>query len=226
MNTKAANLTCLAFIAALIAYVVYLYPGLPDPLPTHWDINGNPNDYMTRLNGVLVMGSVPIFSVLIFKLIPHMSPRGFRTEEFASVINALMVGMVVFGSIVAVIALNAAIRPDMNLSKVIFVLVGLLLIFVGNFMGKFRKNFFIGIRTPWTLASDEVWVKTHRLGGWCMVAAGLIMTGVTFLVSDPTWVIFVVVGLVLIPVVYSYFAYRALEGFGPDPEVADDELDA
>ena len=224
MNTKTANLICLTFIASLIAYIVYLYPSLPEPLPTHWDINGNPNDYMTRLSGVLVMGSVPIFSVLILKLIPHISPRGFRTDEFASVINALMVGMVIFGSIIAVIALNAAIRPDINLSRVVFVLVGLLLIFIGNFMGKFRKNFFVGIRTPWTLASDEVWVKTHRLGGWCMVAAGLIMAGVSFVVNDPTWVIFVVVGLVLIPVVYSYFAYRALEGFGPDPEVRDEDL--
>jgi len=97
-----------------------------------------------------------------------------------------------------------------------------LLMFVGNYMGKIRKNFFIGIRTPWTLASDEVWAKTHRLGGWCMVAAGLAMAAGAFADVVTDWIVLIVVGIVLIPVVYSYFAYRALEGFGPDPKINDD----
>lgn len=222
MSTKLANFISAAVIAALIAYIVYLYPSLPDPLPTHWDAAGNPNDYMSRLSGVIAFASIPCFGVFLFKLIPIISPHGFRTEEFASVINALMVGFVVFGSAIAIVALNTALGSDVNISKVVFGCVGLLLIFMGNYMGKFRKNFFIGIRTPWTLASDEVWAKTHRLGGWCMVAAGLAMVAAAFIEGDTSWIIFVVVGIVLIPVVYSYFAYRALEGFGPDPKINDD----
>lgn len=222
MNTKSANLVCLAFIAALIAYIVYLYPSLPDPLPTHWDGAGNVNAYMSKFSGAITFAAIPFFSVLLFKLIPIISPRGFRTEQFASVVNALMVGMVVFGSVIAVAALHAALGSDVNISKVVFFCVGLLLVFIGNFMGKFRKNFFIGIRTPWTLASDEVWAKTHRLGGWCFVAAGLLMVAMSFVGGNQEWVVFIVVGAALIPVVYSYFAYRGLEGFGPDPEINED----
>jgi uncharacterized membrane protein len=219
MNTKSANLVCMAFIAALIAYIVTLYPSLPDPLPTHWDGAGNVNGYMSKIWGTITFVSVPFFSVLLFKLIPIISPRGFRTEQFASVINSLMVVMVVFGSVIAVVALNVALGSDVNITKVVFFCVGLLLIFIGNFMGKFRKNFFIGIRTPWTLANDEVWAKTHRLGGWCFVGAGLLMAAMSFVGGNQEWVVFVVVGAALIPVVYSYFAYRGLEGFGPDPEI-------
>ena len=222
MNTKPANLISAAVIAALIAYIVYLYPSLPDPLPTHWDAAGNPNDYMSRLSGVIALASVPCFAVLLFKLIPVISPHGFRTEGFARVINALMVGVVVFGSVITVFALNASLGSGVDISKAVLVSVGLLLMFMGNYMGKVRKNFFIGIRTPWTLASDEVWAKTHRLGGWCMVAAGLAMAAGAFADVVIDWIVFVVVGIVLIPVVYSYFAYRALEGFGPDPKINDD----
>jgi uncharacterized membrane protein len=222
MNTKTANLVCAAFIAALIGYIVYIYPDLPDPMPTHWDAAGRANGFMSRLSGVLAFASIPIFGVLLFKIIPVISPRGYRTDLFADVVNALMVGVVVFGSVIGVVALNAALGSGVNINTAVFVSIGLLLIFMGNYMGKFRKNFFIGIRTPWTLASDEVWVKTHRLGGWCFVAAGIVMLVSAFAKGDSIWIVLLVVGFALIPVVYSYFAYRALEGFGPDPEIEDD----
>ena len=177
---------------------------------------------MDKTVGTIVFLAVPLLSFVLFKLIPIISPRGYRTEQFASVLNTLMLGLVAFGCVIAVVALQAAIGADINISKVVFVCVGLLFIFIGNFMGKFRKNFFIGIRTPWTLSSDEVWGKTHRVGGWCMVAAGLLMGAGAFIATDLEWLIFGVISLVLIPVVYSYFAYRSLEGFETDSENKDE----
>jgi uncharacterized membrane protein len=90
---------------------------------------------------------------------------------------------------------------------------------MGNFLGKVRKNFFLGIRTPWTLASDEVWAKTHRLGGWCFVIAGVLVALSAVLVPDVQWLVYIIIGMALIPVVYSYIAYRKIEGFAPDPEI-------
>ena len=227
MNTRTANLICAAFIAALVAYVAYVFPGLPDPMPTHWDSAGNANGYMTRTSGAATLIAVPVFSILVFKIIPIISPRGYRTEQFSGVVNTLMVGVVIFGCVIAVVAIETALGANMNISKVVLIGVGLLLAFVGNFLGKTRKNFFIGIRTPWTLASDEVWIKTHRLGGWCLVGAGLLMVVAAFFDMKTDWTITIVVVAVLVPVIYSYFAYRALEGFAPDPEVEDDtDLDA
>ncbi len=86
-------------------------------------------------------------------------------------------------------------------------------IVLGNYLGKVRKNFFIGIRTPWTLASDEVWNRTHRLGGWIFVLIGFFMFLNAFIRFSEGWLIGSIVVVALIPIVYSYVLYRKVEGF-------------
>ena len=224
MSTHIANIISIIGIIALGAYVAWMYPGLPDPMPTHWNAAGEVDDYTAKAIGAPLIVGIPVFSFLIFKLIPVISPRGFRTESFTGTLNILMVATVVFGSVIGVGAIRAARDTSIDISNFVFVAVGLLFIVLGNFLGKVRKNFFLGIRTPWTLASDEVWAKTHRLGGWCFVIAGLVMAvmGVLVPASGMEWVIGIVVIIALIPVVYSFFAYRKIEGFAPDPEIDDE----
>jgi uncharacterized membrane protein len=221
MSTRIANIICLIGIVAFGAYVAWMYPGLPDPMPTHWNAAGEVDDYSSKQFGAAIIGLVPVFSFAIFKLIPVISPRGYRTESFSGVLNILMTATVVFSCIIGVGVILAARDPGVNISSFVFVAVGLLFMIIGNFLGKVRKNFFLGIRTPWTLASDEVWAKTHRLGGWCFVIAGVIMAlmGVAMPSSSIGWVVGVVIAIAFIPVVYSYFAYRKIEGFAPDPDI-------
>ncbi|MBT8108300.1 MAG: SdpI family protein [Gammaproteobacteria bacterium] len=221
MSTRIANIISLVSIALLAAYVAWMYAALPDPMPTHWNAAGQADDYMPKLQGAVVLAAVPAFIFIIFKLIPVVSPRGFRTESFTGVLNILMTASVVFGSVIGIVAIQAALGANFNISTIVMVAVGLLLMVLGNFMGKVRKNFFIGIRTPWTLASDEVWAKTHRLGGWCLVIAGAAMALLAVLAPKVEWIIYIVVVLALIPVVYSYIAYRRIEGFAPDPDLDD-----
>ena len=222
MNTRIANLISLVSIVLLAAYVAWMYPSLPDPMPTHWDAAGQANDYMAKPWGAAVLAAIPVFMFVIFKLIPVISPRGFRTESFTEVLNILMTASVLFGSIIGIVSIQAALGANFNISTMVLVAVGLLLMVLGNFMGKVRKNFFIGIRTPWTLASDEVWAKTHRLGGWCFVLAGAAMVLMALLAPNVKWIVYIVVVLALVPVAYSYIAYRRIEGFAPDPEIEDD----
>jgi uncharacterized membrane protein len=221
MSTRIANIISLVSIVLLAAYVAWVYPGLPDPMPTHWNAAGQADDYMPKPQGAAVLAAVPAFIFIIFRLIPVVSPRGFRTESFTGVLNILMTASVVFGSVIGIVAMQAALGADFNISTFVMVAVGLLLMVLGNFMGKVRKNFFIGIRTPWTLASDEVWAKTHRLGGWCLVIAGAAMALLAVLAPKVEWIIYIVVAMALIPVVYSYIAYRRIEGFAPDPDLDD-----
>jgi uncharacterized membrane protein len=221
MSTRIANTISLISIVLLAAYVAWMYAALPDPMPTHWNAAGQADDYMPKLQGAVVLAAVPAFIFAIFKLIPVVSPRGFRTESFTGVLNILMTASVVFGSVIGVVTIQAALGANFNISTIVMVAVGLLLMVLGNFMGKVRKNFFIGIRTPWTLASDEVWAKTHRLGGWCLVIAGAAMALLAVLAPTVEWIIYIVVAMALIPVVYSYVAYRRIEGFAPDPDVDD-----
>jgi uncharacterized membrane protein len=132
-----------------------------------------------------------------------------------------MTASVVFGCIIGIGVIRATRDASIDISSFVFVAVGLLFMVMGNVLGKVRKNFFLGIRTPWTLASDEVWAKTHRLGGWCFVIAGILMAlmGVIMPPSAMPWAFGVIVAIALIPVVYSYFAYRRIEGFAPDPDI-------
>ena len=83
---------------------------------------------------------------------------------------------------------------------------------MGNFLGKVTRNFFVGIRTPWTLASEEVWLRTHRLGGKCFVAAGFAVVAISLLGLGPWAMMAVILAAALVPVVYSYVIYRRLEG--------------
>ena len=188
-------------------------------MPTHWNAAGEVDDYTTKHWGAAILAAVPLFIFVIYKIIPAISPRGFRTESFTGVLNVLMTASVVFGCVVGVVAVRAALGADHNMSTIVMVAVGLLLMVIGNILGKVRKNFFLGIRTPWTLASDEVWAKTHRLGGWCFVVAGVVMAIGAVAVPGVEWTIYVVIAMALVPVVYSYFAYRRIEGFGPDPTI-------
>lgn len=222
MSTRVANIICILGVVGLVAYIAWSFPALPDPMPTHWNAAGQADDYTGKSAGAAILAAVPLFVMLIFKIIPVISPHGFRTESFTGVLNNLMTASVVFSCVISVAAIRAALGAEHNMSTIVMVAVGALFIVIGNFLGKVRKNFFLGIRTPWTLASDEVWAKTHRLAGWCFVIAGAIMA--IGAVAGPRfeWVIVTVVTIALVPVVYSYFAYRRIEGFGPDPDIEDE----
>ena len=222
MSTRVANIICILGVVGLVAYIAWSFPALPDPMPTHWNAAGQADDYTGKSAGAAILAAVPLFVMLIFKIIPVISPHGFRTESFTGVLNNLMTASVIFSCVVSVAAIRAALGAEHNMSTIVMVAVGVLFMVIGNFLGKVRKNFFLGIRTPWTLASDEVWAKTHRLAGWCFVVAGAIMA--IGAVAGPRfeWVIVTVVTIALVPVVYSYFAYRRIEGFGPDPDIEDE----
>jgi uncharacterized membrane protein len=216
MSTRVANIISIIGIAGLATYVAWVYPAHPEPMPTHWNANGQPDDYTSKSVGAPILAAVPALVLLIFKIIPAISPHGFRTESFTGVLNILMTASVIFGCVISVAAIRAALGAEHNLSTIVMVSVGLLFMLIGNFLGKVRKNFFLGIRTPWTLASDEVWAKTHRLGGWCFVVAGAVMAIGSIAGPRLEWLVAFVVAIALLPVVYSYFTYRRIEGFGPD----------
>ena len=176
-------------MGAAVAVAVYLYPSLPEQIPTHWNIEGEIDDYTAKTWGVVIMPMAAIFTFVIMRLIPIISPKGFRTDDFMDVVNVFTVAIVGFMSGVAILVLLEANGQDVHINETIFTGMGLLFIVLGNYMGKVRKNFFIGIRTPWTLASDEVWSRTHRLGGKVFILIGLFMVLNGFVRFPVQWLI-------------------------------------
>ena len=223
MTTLRANVLCFLFIGVAIAFATFLYPNLPEQIPTHWNIHGEVDDYTAKPWGVIILPVAALLAFGMMRLIPVISPKGFRTDRFMDVINVFTVTIVGFTSGVAILVLLEANGQNVRLNEVMFAGVGLMFVVLGNYMGKVRKNFFIGIRTPWTLASDEVWSRTHRLGGKVFIVLGLFLMVNSFFRLPEKWLVISIVAVALLPVVYSYFAYRRIEGFPVEAE--DDPAD-
>ena len=215
MSQKATQWISLTLCVAALALSAALYARLPDQIPTHFDVAGNPDRWSDRLPGAVM---VPLIMLVLWGLLwilPKVSPKGWRMEPFLNVWNRIQVATLAFLLLVHVGILGHAVGWwGANLSRLIVGGIGLLFVTLGNYLGKTTRNFFLGIRTPWTLASDEVWRRTHRLGGWLMVAAGVAMVIMALVGVHEGVLIGVIVVAALVPVVYSFFAYRSLEGFG------------
>ena len=216
MSKDKANFLCYLFIVATVAVAAWLYPDLPDPMPSHWNAGGEADGWMPKPWGVAVLPGMAILMFIIFRVIPHISPKGFRTESFSEVLNILQVVVVAFSCFVAFLVLFTAKGVDVRMNQMMFGGLGVLFIVLGNYLGKVRKNFFVGIRTPWTLANDEVWMRTHRLAGWTFIVMGIFFLAGAFVRVPVGWLVSLVVLLVLVPVVCSYFLYRQVEGFGDE----------
>jgi uncharacterized membrane protein len=200
------------FLAIAVGMAVWLYPRLPTQMPIHWDMGGQPNGYVPRFWGV-AMWPLLIFSLAALTVsLPAISPRRFEIQSFAGVYGALMLMIQGVMLVIGMTALLVAAGFALPLSTIVPLAVGVLLMVLGNYMGKLRKNFFIGIRTPWTLTSDAVWERTHRLAGWTFVLAGVVMVIATLVRATPGWMLMVIVAMLLIPYVYSFFIYRTLKG--------------
>lgn len=216
MNKISTDIVSLLLIAAAITVAALLYPSLPEQIPVHWNIHGQVDGYMKKPGGVIIMPAMSLLVFVIMKLIPIISPKGFRTDKFADVVGVFKVTLVGFTSVIAILVLLEARGVNVRINEVIIAGLGLLFVVLGNFMGKVRKNFFIGIRTPWTLASDEVWNRTHRVAGWLFMLSGLFIWVAALIGISHAWTIGVAVGMTLVPVAYSYVLYRRIEGFDAD----------
>lgn len=220
MKTDRTDLICIGVVFLHFVLVAVFYGDLPDPVPSHWNAQGEVDGFTPKPWGAWLFPMITLGVYLLFVIIPWISPHGFRMESFLGVVRILKLATVLFMFVVGVTVILAARGAPLDPGDIVLPGVGVLLLVIGNYMGKLRKNFFIGIRTPWTLASDEVWARTHRLGGWTLVIAGLVMilTGLTGWPSMAITVTVVVILAALVPVIYSFVIYRKLEGLGPDKE--------
>ena len=221
MKARTADILSALFIAAAAALAAALYTDLPAQIPTHWNAAGEIDDYSPKGWGIVMLLGMGVLVWVIMKLIPVISPKGYRTETFAEIVNLFQVVLVAFMSGICMLVLLESYGINVRINESIFIGVGLLLFILGNYMTKMRKNFFLGIRTPWTLASDEVWSRTHRVGGPIFMAGGLLLAVSAFLPIRAEAMAAVIVVIALVPVVYSYFVYRSVEGFTEDSDDGD-----
>jgi uncharacterized membrane protein len=202
-----------AVIAAGVA--IWLYPHLPARVPIHWDGQGHANGYASRFWGVAIWPLIIIALAVLTVVLPRISPRRFAIVPFAGVYGGLMLAIQGAMLVIGVTAQLGSAGYPVPISTVVPLVAGVLLVVVGNYMGKLRRNFFVGIKTPWTLASEAVWERTHRLGGWLFVLAGVAMVVDALAGGAGWWMLVAVAVACLVPAAYSYVVYRRLEGRHP-----------
>ncbi|MEX2496841.1 MAG: SdpI family protein [Woeseia sp.] len=216
MTRDRANFVSYLFILVTVAVSAYLYPSLPDPMPTHWNVQGEVDAWMPKPWGVIILPLATILVFVIMRLVPVLSPKRYRVGPYNKFLNVFQVAMVAFMSFVSIVVMLEAKGVDVHINQMVFAALGILFIITGSYFGALRKNFFLGIRTPWTLTNDEVWVRTHRLGGRLFILMGLIFLLGALYPVPPGWIIGTVFVLAFVPVVYSYFLYRRVENFGDE----------
>lgn len=208
---EAIPLSAMAVIF-LIAFLAY--PQMPDPMPTHWNAAGVPDGYGSRLVGVFLVPITTLGIYLLFLVLPKIDPRRANYDRFADTYRFFRTLFILFMLFVLVITLAAVYRPGYRLnSSLMYVGTGFLFAALGNYLPRVRSNWFVGIRTPWTLSSEEVWQATHRLGGQVMVVAGILVVLSVLVWPDGSLVILMAGALAMsvIPIAYSYILYRRLK---------------
>lgn len=209
-NKKLRILTYLIAFGAFLLTLI-LYPMLPEQIPTHWNANGTVT-YGARSTIFLTASLNPLFAFL-FDILPKIDPRRQNYDKFGGYYDSFCILMQVFMLIMNGVVLTETFRPGtLSVPIVVMLGVGLLFLFLGNIMPKFKSNFYMGIKTPWTISSEEVWRKTHRLGGKCFFLVGLLSILCAFLPFNNSIIFGIYTAFVLIacliPGVMSYVWWR------------------
>lgn len=202
-------LLILPFIAS-----AYLWNDLPDEVPTHFNLQGEADDWGPKWVNAIMIPGIALATYLSLIFIPFIDPKK-RIESRQKPIAAIRIVLSLFFVFMYVFVMAESLGTDINFSIYLQIGIGLLFLALGNYMQSIKQNYFIGVKTPWTLESEEVWKRTHRLTAKVWTVGGLIMMISPLTISNPIlyWTIFSVVVsvLVLVPVIYSYVIFQKLD---------------
>jgi uncharacterized membrane protein len=211
-----------ALVIAAAGMSLYFYAHFPERVAMHWNIKGQVDGYSGRAVGAFAVPGMTAAMYLLLLGLPYLDPRRERYAEFAKVYHIFKA--LLLAVLVAIYAATGLFNLGYSVKIGLFVpfLIGLLFILMGNYMGKIKNNWFMGIRTPWTLSSENVWNKTHRFGGRAFMLFGLLLMVSPWLPEIAAMVAFVV-GLLAVSIgtmAYSYLLFvreKKAKASVPDP---------
>jgi uncharacterized membrane protein len=210
MSTRSTILTALLIIAAVSITGALLWGRLPDPMASHWSANDQVDGSTSKFWGVFMMPVMSLGMLALFLLIPSIDPLKANIAKFRPTFNVFILLLILFlGYLWALTILWNLGRTDFKMSLALLPALGLLFIFIGLLLRKSSRNWFIGIRTPWTLSSDQVWDETHRIGSVLFIASGILAMAGSLFGRLAFWFVFVpIIGSTIFLTIYSYVLYR------------------
>jgi immunity protein, SdpI family len=202
-----------SLIFATLLGTIVAYPQLPKLVPIHWDAHGN--SWGPKWSLFLYTPGLMLGILLMFVALPWLSPKKFKVNSFRPTNLYIMVVIVALLAYSQLLVLSSGLGWDVDANRALAGGVCLLIALFGNVIGKMQPNFLIGIRTPWTLCSEQVWQATHRFAAKTLVAGGMLaLMGV--ILDIPLWLPVATILLALfMPVLYSFIFYKQFERPAP-----------
>lgn len=213
MSTKTTVIVSAVLILIVILAGVFLWSRLPDPMASHWNEADQVDGYMGKFWGAFMVPAMMIGLTLLFLAIPAIDPLKKNIAGFRGWFNIIIVLFNLFMAFVHGLTLAWNLGyTGFRFGSAMLPAVGLLFVALGFMMRSAKRNYFIGIRTPWTLANDVVWEKTHKLGSKLFIAAGILTILTMFFPQFALYILMgSILGAALIAIVYSYLAFRQEE---------------
>lgn len=211
MNTRTTTMIVLILVIGATAAGFLLWNRFPEQMASHWNVNDQVDGYIPRFWGVFMLPLMTVGMFLLFLLIPTIDPLKANIAKFRGVFNLFITFIVGFMAYIHALTLLWNLGyTRFGMSQAMLPAMGVLFILTGYLFRQSKRNWFIGIRTPWTLSSDYVWDKTHRLGAILFMASGLLaFIGGLFGGMAAFWLLFVpLIGSTIFLLVYSYVLYQ------------------
>jgi uncharacterized membrane protein len=210
MSTRTTIFTTIFLITFALVFSISVYNRLPEQMASHWNESGQVDGYMSRFWGAFMMPLVVLGMLAFFLVIPSIDPLKANIAKFRGQFNTFITLIVAFMTYIHILTIVWNLGYDQfNMGSAMMPALGLVFIFAGIMMRKAKRNFFIGIRTPWTLSSDYVWDEIHRIGATLFIGSGIIAMLGVFFESYAIWLVLVpVLGSTIFLLVYSYVLYQ------------------
>ena len=204
------ELALLLLIALMFGAALVVWPSAPSEIPVHWNASGQVDRYGGKFEGLLVLPLVALGLYLLMRYLPNIDPGRLNYARFGGAYTAIRAGVLLLMAGIYGMVIAWVLGSPVDMSRAVPLAVGALFVLFGSVLGQVQPNWFVGIRTPWTLSSTESWSRTHRLGGRLFVALGVLfaLTGLLNVGSFGFVVIGTAVAVVAVLVVYSYVIWR------------------
>jgi len=203
----------IGIVLAPFVYLAIIWNTLPEKVPTHWNYKGDVDKWGDKYSLIALLFLLPVLTYVSMLVIPKIDPKK-KIEQMGGKYYQLKFILVLFMSTLVFIILQISVNQSTSSPNLIFIAVGALLIALGNYFTVIQPNYFIGIKTPWTLENKEVWKLTHILAGKLWIIGGLLIVLGSLTIDKSVFIYLFIVTiaiLTLVPVIYSYIKFKELK---------------
>ncbi|MFA4906790.1 MAG: SdpI family protein [archaeon] len=192
----------LAIIAIAFAVGAYVYPIMPEIMPSHWNAQGQVDGYLPAGIALFLMPVISLALLALFLILPSLDPLKHNYRGFDKYYNGMILVITLFLFYLYALTIYWALGVNYNMIAMLAPAFALLFFYIGVMLRHVKQNWFVGIKTPWTLSSKEVWEKTHNIGGRLFEACGIIAL---FAIVFPEWALWLILAPVIVSTIYAFY---------------------